>query len=41
MQTAAYLVVPIVLTIVGQGDSATYLFGLLSGGALIIAGIYL
>jgi hypothetical protein len=34
------LAIPALLTIIGQADSAIYIFGFISGGALVIAGAY-
>jgi hypothetical protein len=36
----AYLVLPALLTVIGQADSAIYIFGFVSGGALVLAGAY-
>jgi hypothetical protein len=41
MQTVAYLILPALLTMTGLGDSAIYIFGLVSGGALLVAGVYI
>lgn len=36
----AYLIIPALLTVLGLGDSAIYIFGFISGGALLLAGVY-
>lgn len=40
IKVTAFLIFPAILMICGLDDSATYIFGFLSGGALVLAGIY-